>query len=119
MLQGLSLNVVSTVAGAAIALSGAASTHSGAHATKVVQPASQGICHPNRNGQGPVYVANGFGGWCDGTGPDSYRAFVDCKGPHPYTAHGNWVWFGDRTGSWAFCARGWNADPYHEGFEAR
>jgi hypothetical protein len=55
-------------------------------------------CFPDWNG-------NGFGGWCDGHGPQSYRAVARCATVHDgtWTVVGEWHWLGDRRGSWADC----------------
>jgi hypothetical protein len=79
--------------------------------------ASPGPCHPFDDGYGRTIIpTNGFGGWCDGTGPSSYRAKVICRqGAFEYRAVGAWRWYGDRRGSWVSCGRGYYVSS--QGFE--
>ncbi len=39
-------------------------------------------CYENEDGYGNLIFLNGFGGWCDGTGPSSYRAWTYCQDGH-------------------------------------
>jgi hypothetical protein len=48
--------------------------------------------------------------WCDGNGPESYRAAIKCFGTSGTSyRYGAWKWYGDRTGSYAACPGGVNA----------
>jgi hypothetical protein len=67
--------------------------------------ASDGAAGAAPNWHGLCYDAGGdnwWGGWCDGTGPDQYRATVYCDPIHN-KFYGPWRWFGDRRGSYAYC----------------
>jgi hypothetical protein len=64
----------------------------------------RGPCVGTKVTAGPY---QGYQGWCDGNGPDSYRAWAACydTGAHVnYTRYGPWKWDGDRTQSTAWCA---------------
>jgi hypothetical protein len=66
-----------------------------------------GACHPWHDN-------STFGGWCDGTGPNSYRAFALCdNGDYVYGAA---RWDGDRRGSYAYCSSV-NSSLYEGGFD--
>jgi hypothetical protein len=50
--------------------------------------------------------------WCDGTGPESYRAIIRCFNQNPAYPAWRWVygekrWYGDWRGSKAVCPTGW------------
>src|SRR5690242_15517245 len=65
------------VAGAlGLAIAGTAAVVDASPASASVSPAFAGPCHPYQDGWTGtgIYAVNGYGGWCDGTGPDSYRA---------------------------------------------
>jgi hypothetical protein len=88
-----------------------------------VQPDVKGACHNGVDGFGFIhFLDNGFGGWCEGTGPTSYRAWLICSRPggFEYRAMGAWAWYGDRRGSWAQCDLGWTGSfgPPNAGFQS-
>jgi hypothetical protein len=42
--------------------------------------------------------------WCDGNGPVSYQLELECQGGgRTWYAYGGWRWYGDRSGSLAYC----------------
>lgn len=62
----------------------------------------RGPCSGNVN-------SNSYWVWCDGNGPESYRAKVQCVGTVGWKwFYGPWKWHGDRTGSRAVCPGGVN-----------
>lgn len=88
----------------------------------VAAPASAGAgpCHSWSDGYGHTIFILGYGGWCDGTGPSSYRAYSRCNNPANglfVYAYGDWHWYGDRRGSWAYCPSGYSPDPANMGFQ--
>lgn len=74
-----------------------------ASASTLVPAHSNGHCY----GNGVVGPTGSFAGWCDGNGPQTYRAYVNCTNGHRY--YGVQHWFGDRRGSTATCPAGINA----------
>jgi len=56
-------------------------------------------------------TSTSYGGWVDGNGPDSYRAYVLCTGGAHY---GVSRWAGDSRGSFAYCPSG---TAFEKGFE--
>ncbi len=64
-----------------------------------------GECHP---GQPIPNTTHTWGGWCDGNGPESYHAVVQCSQGvlNFYYKYGPTRWFGDRNGSYASCDTG-------------
>jgi hypothetical protein len=82
------------LAAAAIALGGLAASPASA---ATVQPNDwNGNCTASNN-------ATTFHGWCDGTGPQFYRAIAWCHDGH-HADVGIGHWFGDTRGSSASCA---------------
>jgi len=76
-----------------------------------VASARQGPCEIIAFDSGELYPwspTGFFQGWCDGRGPQSYRAWVGCSDGHTY--YGEWRWFGDRRGSTAWCPTNLKAD---------
>jgi hypothetical protein len=65
--------------------------------------ATRGPCTGTRVTAGPY---QGYSGWCDGNGPDSYHAWARCfvLNSHTYyDRYGPTKWDGDRTKSTAWC----------------
>ena len=87
----------SAVVGLAAAAAALGAVTASPASAATVQPADwNGSCTASNN-------TTTFHGWCDGTGPQFYRAIVWCKdGVHADVGIGHW--FGDTRGSSATCA---------------
>lgn len=114
--------LIAAIGIAGAALTSTAITAGAAHASTAIGPtsvtvtalgsshASQGThsalaAHPNAGWLGACTFwadSNTFGGWCNGNGPDSYRAWADCADGS--VSYGVVHWDGDRRGSYAYCA---------------
>ena len=97
---------------AAIAPAGAAMASPMKATGSPVTPAGwRGACHLIEFNSGNLYpwAPTGYeANWCDGNGPDSYRTYVYCSDNQYH--FGPWKWYGDRTGSWAYCPTNLKAD---------